>query len=91
MILCNLSIDDGSLPTCLEEWKKFRAGRIGLQPIIAPKQFVYTLLSVTDTTRHDEGYYEMQNLEDEHFTIDIPKFILSAPSSVTGVYKAKLH
>ena len=69
------------------------AGVIGLQPLIKPsKQFVYTsycqLISPQGTM---EGYYEMQNLQDEHFKIEIPKFILSAPSSITQSHRSKLH
>lgn len=69
------------------------AGVIGLQPLIKPgKQFTYTsycqLLTPQGTM---EGYYEMQNLEEEHFKVAIPKFILSAPSAVTEPFRSKLH
>lgn len=68
-------------------------GVIGLQPIIKPgRTFSYTsycqLLSPQGTM---EGQYEIQNLEEEHFMIDIPKFILSAPSSITQTDRSKLH
>jgi len=68
-------------------------GVIGMQPIIKPgKHFVYIsycqLLTPQGTM---EGSYEMQNLNEEHFNVDIPKFILSAPSSVTQLFKSKLH
>jgi len=68
-------------------------GVVGMQPIIKPgKQFVYVsfcqLLTPQGTM---EGHYEMQTLEEEKFTIDIPKFVLSAPSHLTGIYKEKLH
>lgn len=68
-------------------------GVIGLQPLIKPgKKFVYTsycqLLTPQGTM---EGYYEMQNLDEQHFNIEIPKFILSAPSSITQSYRSRLH
>jgi ApaG protein len=69
------------------------AGVIGLQPLIKPgKEFLYTsycqLLTPQGTM---EGTYEMQTLEEEHFTVEIPKFILSAPSSVTQSFRSMLH
>ncbi|OGT43266.1 MAG: Co2+/Mg2+ efflux protein ApaG [Gammaproteobacteria bacterium RIFCSPHIGHO2_12_FULL_37_34] len=69
------------------------AGVVGLQPLIKPgKQFVYTsycqLVSPQGTM---EGYYEVQNMEEEHFRVAIPKFILSAPSSITKIFRSKLH
>lgn len=68
-------------------------GVVGLQPIIKPgKLFTYTsycqLLTPQGTM---EGYYEMQNLDEEHFMIEIPKFILSAPSSITKSFRSRLH
>jgi len=68
-------------------------GVIGLQPLIKPgKNFVYTsfcqLLTPQGTM---EGHYEMQNLEEKHFTIDIPKFILSAPTAITKSFRSRLH
>jgi ApaG protein len=68
-------------------------GVVGLQPMIKPgKKFVYVsycqLLTPQGTM---EGSFEMQNLEEEHFNVDIPKFVLSAPSSVTKLFKSKLH
>ena len=69
------------------------AGVIGLQPLIKPgKHFVYTSYCQLMTPQGTmEGYYEMQNLAEEHFRIQIPKFILSAPSSITKSYRSKLH
>jgi ApaG protein len=69
------------------------AGVIGLQPLIKPgKKFVYTsycqLLTPQGTM---EGHYEIQNLDEKHFNIEIPKFILSAPSSITQTYRSRLH
>ncbi|OGT35926.1 MAG: Co2+/Mg2+ efflux protein ApaG [Gammaproteobacteria bacterium RIFCSPHIGHO2_12_FULL_37_14] len=69
------------------------AGVVGLQPLIKPgKKFSYTsycqLVSPQGTM---EGHYEVQNIEEEHFRVVIPKFILSAPSSITKSYRSKLH
>lgn len=69
------------------------AGVVGLQPLIKPgKQFTYTsfcqLLTPQGTM---EGFYELQNLEDNHFKVEIPKFILSAPSHITRIYRSILH
>lgn len=68
-------------------------GVVGLQPVIKPgKQFVYSsycqLLTPQGTM---EGHYLMQNLDEEQFEVEIPKFILSAPSSVTKLYRSRLH
>jgi ApaG protein len=69
------------------------AGVIGLQPLIKPrKSFVYTSYCQLPTPQGTmEGQYEMQNLEEEHFKIDIPKFILSAPAEITVGFRSKLH
>lgn|SRR3989338_10639823 len=69
------------------------AGVIGLQPLIKPgKHFTYTSYCQLMTPQGTmEGYYEMQNLAEEHFRIEIPKFILSAPSSISKSYRSKLH
>lgn len=71
----------------------YGAGVIGLQPIIKPgKQFIYTsycqLLTPQGTM---EGHYEMQNLSDEHFAIEIPKFVLSSPATIAKMFRANLH
>lgn len=68
-------------------------GVTGLQPIIKPnKQFTYTSYCQLITPQGTmEGSYGMMNLEDEKFNIEIPKFVLSAPSSITKIYKSKLH
>ena len=68
-------------------------GVIGLQPIIKPeKEFVYTSFCQLTTPQGTmEGHYEMQNLEEEHFIADIPKFILSAPSAITKAFRSRLH
>jgi len=69
------------------------AGVIGLQPIIKPgKQFIYTSYCQLITPQGTmEGYYEMQNLDEEYFRIEIPKFILSAPSTITQSFRSRLH
>lgn len=68
-------------------------GVIGLQPIIKPgKHFTYTSfchLALPQGTM--EGFYEMQNLDEVHFKVEIPKFILSAPSSITKTFRSRLH
>ncbi len=68
-------------------------GVIGLQPLIKPgKQFVYTSFCQLTTPQGTmEGHYEMQTLEEQLFIIQIPKFILSAPSSITQSYRSRLH
>lgn len=69
------------------------AGVVGLQPLIKPsKRFSYTsycqLISPQGTM---EGYYEVQNIDEERFRIEIPKFILSAPSAITKSFRSRLH
>lgn len=69
------------------------AGVIGLQPLIKPqKHFVYMSYCQLNTPQGTmEGHYEMQNLDEHHFNVEIPKFILSAPSSITKSFRSKLH
>lgn len=69
------------------------AGVVGLQPLIRPtKHFVYTSFCQLHTPQGTmEGHYEMQNLEEEHFNIPIPKFILSAPSAINKSFRSRLH
>ncbi len=68
-------------------------GVIGLQPLIKPdKQFTYTSYCQLATPQGTmEGHYEMQNIDEERFSIEVPKFVLSAPSSITGSFRSKLH
>jgi ApaG protein len=68
-------------------------GVVGLQPLIRPERpFIYTSFCQLHTPQGTmEGQYELQTLEEEHFKIEIPKFILSAPSEITKIFKAKLH
>ena len=69
------------------------AGVVGLQPLLKPgKQFVYiSFCQLTTPQGTMEGHYDVQNLEEEHFDVQIPKFILSAPTTITSLYKSKLH
>lgn len=69
-------------------------GVVGMQPVIKPgKNFVYTSFCQLNTPQGTmEGYYEMQSVEDEsHFTVVIPKFVLSAPSAITRKHRTQLH
>lgn len=69
------------------------AGVIGLQPLIKPgRRFTYTSFCQLTTPQGTmEGVYEMQNIDEEHFEIAIPKFVLSAPSSITKGFRSRLH
>jgi ApaG protein len=68
-------------------------GVIGLQPIIKPgKHFVYSSFCQLSTPQGTmEGFYEMQTLDEVRFLAQIPKFVLSSPSSVSSGYRSKLH
>lgn len=68
-------------------------GVVGLQPLIKPgKRFTYSSFCQLTTPQGTmEGFFEMQNLDEIHFNVNIPKFILSAPSSITKSYRSKLH
>ena len=68
-------------------------GVIGMQPLIKPgKTFSYTSFCQLTTPQGTmEGDYEFQNLEDEKFLATIPKFILTAPASITKLFRSKLH
>lgn len=68
------------------------AGVIGLQPLIKPgKTFTYTsycqLASPQGTM---EGHYEFQNIDEQHFSVEIPRFVLAAPASMTD-HGSMLH
>jgi ApaG protein len=67
------------------------AGVVGLQPLIKPgKQFTYTSYCQLMTPHGTmEGHYEFETLSEEHFSVSIPKFILSVPSSMTD--RSRLH
>jgi ApaG protein len=68
-------------------------GVVGLQPVIKPgKEFSYKSYCQINTPQGTmEGHFEMQNMEDQHFEVEIPKFILSAPSRMTKAFRDKLH
>lgn len=68
-------------------------GVIGQQPLIKPgKRFIYTSFCQLMTPQGTmEGYYEMQNLDEERFDAMIPKFVLSAPTSIIKMYGSRLH
>lgn len=68
-------------------------GVIGLQPIIKPnKQFIYVSFCQLNTPQGTmEGHYVLQNLDEQQFSVEIPKFILSAPSSITKSFRSRLH
>lgn len=68
-------------------------GVIGLQPIIKPgKQFAYSSFCQLSTPQGTmEGNYEMQNLAEHHFIVEIPKFHLKAPEKVSAIFRSRLH
>ncbi|EKD72987.1 MAG: ApaG [uncultured bacterium] len=68
-------------------------GVIGLQPLIKPqKKFTYNSFCQLPTPQGTmEGEYEMQTLEEKRFIIAIPKFILSAPTHISDVFRSRLH
>jgi ApaG protein len=68
-------------------------GVVGLQPIIKPgKQFAYSSFCQLTTPQGTmAGQYEMQNLEEAKFMVEIPKFALTCPTSSTSHFRSKLH
>ncbi len=68
-------------------------GVIGLQPLIKPgKSFSYTSYCQLSTPQGAmEGYYEMQNLEEELFSVHIPRFTLDAPHMIPPGFRSSLH
>lgn len=68
-------------------------GVIGLQPLIKPgKKFTYSsFCQLTSPQGTMEGHFEMQNLNDEIFQVQIPKFVLTCPSSSANTYRSRLH
>ncbi len=69
------------------------AGVVGLQPLIKPhKHFSYTSYCQLPTPQGTmEGHYELQNLDEQQFNVDIPKFMLSAPATITQSFRSTLH
>lgn len=68
-------------------------GVVGLQPIIKPgKQFAYSSFCQLMTPKGTmEGYYEMQNLDEVRFYVQIPKFFLTFPDAIPDSFRSKLH
>lgn len=68
-------------------------GVVGLQPIIKPgKEFSYNSYCQLATPQGTmEGHYEVQNLDDTAFIIDIPRFALTCPSTDASAFRSKLH
>jgi ApaG protein len=69
------------------------SGVIGLQPLIKPgKEFGYSSFAQLSTPQGTmEGRYEIQSLDEEIFLVDIPKFVLTCPSSSESVFRSRLH
>jgi ApaG protein len=68
-------------------------GVVGLQPLIKPgKEFAYSSYCQLMTPQGTmEGHYEIQNLDEQRFIIEVPKFVLTCPSSSTDTFRSKLH
>lgn len=62
-------------------------GVIGLQPLIKPgKSFSYSSFCQLTTPQGTMGgYYEMQNLDEEKFKVEIPEFTLISPMKSKSV------
>lgn len=69
------------------------AGVVGLQPLIKPgREFIYKSFCQLSTPNGSmEGCYEMQNIEEQHFLVEVPKFALAAPTEVGQMYRERLH
>jgi ApaG protein len=68
-------------------------GVIGLQPLIKPgKEFAYSSYCQLTTPQGTmEGTYEIQDMDEKHYLVDIPKFVLSSPSSGASAFRSRLH
>lgn len=68
-------------------------GVVGLQPLIGPKKkFTYVSYCQLTTPKGTmSGQYEMQNLEEQRIMVDIPKFALCAPYSVSKHFHLLSH
>lgn len=68
-------------------------GVIGLQPLIRPgKTFAYSSYCQLGTPQGTmEGHFEMQNLNEETFLVEIPQFSLISTSSSDTAYRSRLH
>jgi ApaG protein len=69
------------------------SGVIGLQPLIKPKkEFAYSSYCQLTTPQGTmDGNYEMQTLDEQHFIVDIPKFVLTCPTSTSDTFRSRLH
>jgi ApaG protein len=68
-------------------------GVVGLQPLIrVGKEFTYSSYCQLTTPQGTmEGTYEIQTLDEKHFLVDIPKFVLTCPASSSSTFRSKLH
>ena len=68
-------------------------GVIGLQPLIKPgKEFSYSSYCQLTTAQGSmEGSYEIQDLNEKHFLIAIPKFMLTSPHPTVSALRSRLH
>jgi ApaG protein len=68
-------------------------GVVGLQPLIKPgKEFSYSSYCQLTTPQGTmEGHYEIQDLDDQRYIIEIPKFVLTCPATNTGSFRSQLH
>ncbi len=68
-------------------------GVVGLQPLINPgKQFTYSSFCQLATPQGTmEGEFEMQTIDEVHFLIEIPKFLLTCPLSTSTEARSWLH
>ena len=69
-------------------------GVVGLQPLLWPKadEFVYTSFCQLTTPQGTmEGHFGLQTLQKEAFILDIPKFILTSPVSISTGLRSRLH
>lgn len=68
-------------------------GVVGLQPIIKPgKNFTYTSFCQLTTPQGTmEGHFEIQTLNEEHFQVPVPKFLLTSPVTSFATFRSMLH
>lgn len=68
-------------------------GVVGRQPLIkAGNSFSYSSFCQLSTPQGAmEGNYEMQTLDEQHFLVEIPKFVLTCPTSTSEEFRSKLH
>jgi ApaG protein len=68
-------------------------GVIGLQPLIKPgKEFAYSSYCQLTTPQGTmEGSYEIQDMDEKHYLVDIPKFVLASPNAGASEFRSRLH